>query len=84
MSAEIVIFEAWYTYRVIGIYWSAIHPFPELLSGHLQKFLVVKAKATTARTRATILIPHNVNFLVLVSLMEGYKTVPASRPMAKP
>ena len=37
----------------------------------LQKFLVVNANATMARTRAMTLIPHKVNLLVLVSVIEG-------------
>jgi hypothetical protein len=37
----------------------------------VQKFLVVNTKATIASIKATILIPHKVNFLVLVSVIEG-------------
>ena len=37
----------------------------------IQKFLVVNTKATIAKTSATALMAHKVNFLVLVSVIEG-------------
>ena len=51
---------------------------------NIQKFLVVNTKATIAKTSATALMAHKVNFLVLVSVIEGYRIVPASRPIANP
>jgi len=54
------------------------------MRGYVQKFLVVNTKATIASTKATTLIPHRVNFLVLVSVIEGYRIVPASKPIANP